>query len=123
MLPRLIVLAALFLLLGVAVEARAQGPFARYRHRPLPAPMMYHVPNGQRVLYGAPTGGYGPTTPGSRIAGPFGLTDPRRPGGFEAPSQFNPYTPYGLPRGRVYYGGRFFGGFNNRYYGPQYGYF
>ena len=31
---------------------------------------------------------------------------------------------YGLPRGRRYYnGGRYFGNFNNRYYGPQYGYF
>jgi hypothetical protein len=30
---------------------------------------------------------------------------------------------YGLPRGRRYYGGRFFGSFNNRYYGPQYGNF
>ena len=29
----------------------------------------------------------------------------------------------GLPRGRHYYGGRYFGSFNNRYYGPQYGYF
>ncbi len=29
----------------------------------------------------------------------------------------------GLPRGRRYYGGRYFGSFNNRYYGPQYGYF
>jgi hypothetical protein len=28
-----------------------------------------------------------------------------------------------LPRGQVYYGGRFFGSFNNRYYGPQYGNF
>lgn len=28
-----------------------------------------------------------------------------------------------LPRGQVYYGGRYFGGFNNRFYGPQYGNF
>ena len=28
-----------------------------------------------------------------------------------------------LPRGQVYYGGRYFGSFNNRFYGPQYGYF
>lgn len=28
-----------------------------------------------------------------------------------------------LPRGQVYYGGRYFGSFNNRYYGPQYGNF
>lgn len=29
----------------------------------------------------------------------------------------------GLPVGRTYYGGRYFGNFNNRFYGPQYGYF
>lgn len=29
----------------------------------------------------------------------------------------------GLPRGRRYIGGRYFGQFNNRYYGPQYGNF
>ena len=29
----------------------------------------------------------------------------------------------GLPYGRTYYGGRYFGNFNNRFYGPQYGYF
>ena len=29
----------------------------------------------------------------------------------------------GLPRGRRYYNGRFFGSFNDRFYGPQYGNF
>jgi hypothetical protein len=29
----------------------------------------------------------------------------------------------GLPQGRRYYGGRYFGQFNNRFYGPQYGNF
>jgi hypothetical protein len=29
----------------------------------------------------------------------------------------------GLPRGRRYYNGRYFGSFNNRFYGPQYGNF
>ena len=28
-----------------------------------------------------------------------------------------------LPTGRRYYNGRYYGNFNNRYYGPQYGYF
>lgn len=28
-----------------------------------------------------------------------------------------------LPQGRRYYQGRYFGNFNNRFYGPQYGYF
>ncbi len=35
----------------------------------------------------------------------------------------DPTTLPGLPRGRRYYGGRYFGSFNNRFYGPQYGYF
>jgi hypothetical protein len=37
----------------------------------------------------------------------------------------NGYGPgsYGLPQGRRYYNGRYFGNLNNRYYGPQYGYF
>ena len=30
---------------------------------------------------------------------------------------------FGLPQGRSYYNGRYFGNFNNRFYGPQYGYF
>jgi hypothetical protein len=30
---------------------------------------------------------------------------------------------FGLPIGRRYFGGRYFGSFNNRYYGPQYGNF
>lgn len=30
---------------------------------------------------------------------------------------------YGLPLGRRYYNGRYYGNFNNRFYGPQYGYF
>ena len=29
----------------------------------------------------------------------------------------------GLPRGRRYFNGRYFGSFNNRFYSPQYGYF
>lgn len=28
-----------------------------------------------------------------------------------------------LPSGRTYYRGRYYGNFNNRFYGPQYGYF
>ena len=31
--------------------------------------------------------------------------------------------PTELPKGRVYRYGRYFGNFNNRFYGPQYGYF
>ena len=29
----------------------------------------------------------------------------------------------GLPGGRSYYNGRYYGNYNNRFYGPQYGYF
>ena len=29
----------------------------------------------------------------------------------------------GVPGGRTYYNGRYFGNYNNRFYGPQYGYF
>lgn len=39
----------------------------------------------------------------------------RRQGGFQGTGQ--------LPRGRRTWQGRYFGNFNNRYYGPQYGYF
>ena len=39
----------------------------------------------------------------------------------QGPSQS--LDPKFLPRGRAYYGNRYFGNFNNRYYGPQYGYF
>jgi hypothetical protein len=31
--------------------------------------------------------------------------------------------PMSLPQGRAYYNGRYSGNFNNRFYGPQYGYF
>ena len=48
------------------------------------------------------------------------LADPTARGGMPA----NPYLgPNRLPRGQVFYGGRFFGSFNDRFYGPQYGYF
>ncbi len=29
----------------------------------------------------------------------------------------------GVPGGRAYYNGRYYGNYNNRFYGPQYGYF
>jgi hypothetical protein len=29
----------------------------------------------------------------------------------------------GVPGGRTYYNGRYYGNYNNRFYGPQYGYF
>ena len=68
--------------------------------------------------------GYGRArTPGSPFLTPSTyapLADPTDRGGLPV----NPYVgPDRLPRGQVYYGGRFFGSFNNRFYGPQYGYF
>ena len=45
-----------------------------------------------------------------------------RPWTVESRSLHSVGTP-GLPRGRRYYGGRYFGQFNNRFYGPQYGNF
>ncbi len=38
-----------------------------------------------------------------------------------APGGTGPGFEPGLPRGRRYYGGRYFGSFNNRFYSPQYG--
>jgi hypothetical protein len=52
--------------------------------------------------------------PGARVRG-FGAC--LSPGTGVSPNE------QGLPRGRRYYGGRYFGSFNNRFYGPQYGYF
>lgn len=44
------------------------------------------------------------------------------PGSGHAPGGYYPGAS-GLPRGRRYYNGRYFGNLNNRFYGPQYGYF
>jgi hypothetical protein len=48
---------------------------------------------------------------------------PRSAAGSTAGSTTNPAGTTGLPRGRRYYNGRYFGDFNNRFYSPQYGYF
>ena len=64
----------------------------------------YH---GAQNGHGYYQGGYGP---GSYGAGGYGTS------GYG-------YGSYGLPQGRRYYNGRYFGNLNNRYYGPQYGYF
>ena len=40
-----------------------------------------------------------------------------------ASNRYSPEANSGLPQGRRYYNGRYFGTINNRYYGPQYGYF
>ncbi len=45
------------------------------------------------------------------------------PGGMPSSSGTNAAGTRGLPRGRRYYNGRYFGDFNNRFYSPQYGYF
>lgn len=64
----------------------------------------YH---GAQNQHGYSQGGNGP---GSYGAGGYGT------GGYGNGS-------YGLPQGRRYYNGRYFGNLNNRFYGPQYGYF
>lgn len=80
----------------------------------------YHFGVGGAVLHP----GSGAARPGP---GAFGSNTGRGGGGYGIgnggvpPGEAGPI--YGLPRGRRYYGGRFFGSFNNRYYGPQYGNF
>lgn len=58
------------------------------------------------------------------VGGPATMTR-NRPATGRGNAEVNGVSPneQGLPRGRRYYGGRYFGSFNNRFYGPQYGYF
>jgi hypothetical protein len=62
---------------------------------------VYRGPGSSRGLFG--------TVPGGRAGSTSGRGDA--------------YGRPALPRGQVYYGGRYFGSFNNRFYGPQYGNF
>ena len=57
------------------------------------------------------------TAPATRQQGLFGRGTNRATNPSLSPNEM------GLPRGRRYYGGRYFGSFNDRFYGPQYGYF
>lgn len=63
----------------------------------------------------------------SAVAGERRLRQPRSSFGHHQGNSTPAYGPVprtnGLPYGRAYYGGRYFGNFNNRFYGPQYGYF
>ncbi len=72
----------------------------------------------------APSYGAGPYSTHKRSF--FGRGIPYR-GGSAYSGQSNTGWSYGapgnLPRGWNYYNGRYYGNFNNRYYGPQYGYF
>jgi hypothetical protein len=95
---------------AAALEARAQG------HSQIPpctcggqGPHYHMGPGGLHSHSGA----------GAAWGGAGGFNAGRGYGGADVDS--GPIT--GLPRGRRYYGGRFFGSFNNRYYGPQYGNF
>lgn len=110
---------ALGLGLGHANPAHAQAPAANATCgcTAYPGPH-YHVgapaQNAGHGLFGALRG-----RPGSRPSWLYGA-----PGdGYDPIIGGNPNTLPGLPRGRRYYGGRYFGSFNNRFYGPQYGYF
>ena len=44
-------------------------------------------------------------------------------GGRATASPRPPRRTDGLPTGRSYFGNRYYGNFNNRFFGPQYGYF
>jgi hypothetical protein len=44
-------------------------------------------------------------------------------GGKATSSPRPPRRTDGLPTGRSYFGNRYYGNFNNRFFGPQYGYF
>ena len=75
-----------------------------------------------RCACGYPAAHYHTSPGGPAYALPEASRALGRPGG--APNGvFDPGPINGLPRGRRYYGGRFFGSFNNRFYGPQYGNF
>ncbi|MEQ8667681.1 MAG: hypothetical protein RIC12_00825 [Pirellulales bacterium] len=50
--------------------------------------------------------------------GPFGNRYRRT-----TPQTNSSYNRDNMPRGRRYIDGRYYGNYNNRYYGPQYGYF
>ena len=99
---RLIVSCGL-IVLATASRSRAQAPYPNCceAHARQAAAAAGRGPMSSRGLFGAaPSGRAGST----RAAG-------------------DAYGRPALPRGQVYYGGRFFGSFNNRYYGPQYGNF
>ena len=107
------------LLVGVcAREGLAQGQV------PGNAPVPPCICGGQAPHYHVgPTGMHSHTGAGAPRVGQGGSNGGS---GFGASSGNDPGTQgpmTGLPRGRRYYGGRFFGSFNNRYYGPQYGNF
>jgi hypothetical protein len=70
----------------------------------------------------APYGPGGPSHPARRGIGPRAWWGTGG-GPSYSPGGTGPGFVPGLPRGRRYYGGRYFGSFNNRFYSPQYGYF
>jgi hypothetical protein len=108
----------------VAMASVAFGLLASTTSAQQPAATNFQVPAGTPVCNcAAYTGPHyhlsgNPTTPPPRTR--FGMGS-----GAANRENFNAINPneQGLPRGRRYYGGRYFGAFSNRFYGPQYGYF
>lgn len=93
------------IVVGLASSSKAQAPYPNccemHARQAAMANVQGRAPISSRSMFG---------TFGNGRAGAA------RPGG-------DPYGRPSLPRGQVYYGGRFFGSFNNRFYGPQYGNF
>ena len=101
--------AAVFFALNLKVDAQVS--------RPTMAPPSYRASIATRGVF-SPSGN-------SARKSLFGSASARRANPVRGPyvGRTDAYGRPGLPRGQVYYGGRYFGSFNNRFYGPQYGYF
>ena len=94
-----------------AQHLSAAEPAPVYGQGTVPAPVYCCPPNGN--------GGYGQAGYGNGGYG-YGYNN----GGYYNSNRYQGGgASGGLPQGRRYYNGRYFGNFNNRYYGPQYGYF
>jgi hypothetical protein len=92
-------------------SCRAQTPYQGFGAAPYYAagPFQSRRGIGHRAWWGG-GGRYG------------GMVNPGR-GPSYSPGGIGPGFVPGLPRGRRYYGGRYFGSINDRFYSPQYGYF
>jgi hypothetical protein len=110
----------LALLTGLALGSWAEvGRAQMTMTGPSPVPPCTCGGQGPHI-HVSPGGTYAPQGRGAARSGTGGINAGRGYGDV-APGAAGPIN--GLPRGRRYYGGRFFGSFNNRFYGPQYGNF
>lgn len=94
---------------GARVDAQVAGA-PRYRTAVTAPPSTYYVVSPPQTRSRRPLFGLGSANRAYPARGATG-------------GRTDAYGRPGLPRGQVYYGGRYFGSFNNRFYGPQYGYF